>query len=489
MKVLIVEDERRAARAIGRMVNQHPAFSVAAMALNGQEAVAWLQENTADLVITDIRMPLMSGVQLMEILHRDHPNLPIVVLSGYSQFDYAKAALQSNAFDYLLKPVSQEDLFRVLNKVQVHLESRSQNHRRQLLQKALLGDAPTEETDLRVHIAVVRSGEPKSISMQDSFWNLPEQAIWLQQCFGSDDMVFTGLHNNERLLFLDSSQPVKLQIEQYYHKITAQSDLPIHLIYTQLALPPEEIHEAVKQLRLSLALRMRLFESQLFCVDDRQPLPEPKSSPLKDMHPDRAVEAICTQNRLRLSQSIRDMLTTAEEHGSLVTDVEAYLTSILGDARIAYQVAPSILSQTKMILQDAISSATDPEQCTEKLTNLLYGLLNTPTPKRSAHEVVDEIAQQIESSYHLPLSADALAKQYSITPAYLNKIFKQYKGVRPSEYLLNLRMERAREMLETMPDVLVKDVANSVGYSDPYYFSKVFNRTTGLWPTECQKKK
>ena len=73
-------------------------------------------------------------------------------------------------------------------------------------------------------------------------------------------------------------------------------------------------------------------------------------------------------------------------------------------------------------------------------------------------------------------------------PKYLNKVFRQYKGARPAEYLLDLRIRRARHMLETVPEILVKDVAASVGYSDHHYFSKVFHRATGLWPTEVQTK-
>ena len=83
---------------------------------------------------------------------------------------------------------------------------------------------------------------------------------------------------------------------------------------------------------------------------------------------------------------------------------------------------------------------------------------------------------------------EALARQYGFVPKYLNKVFRQYTGSRPSEYLLELRIQRAKHILETTPDIMVKDVAASVGYNDHHYFSKVFYRATGFWPTELQQK-
>ena len=112
-------------------------------------------------------------------------------------------------------------------------------------------------------------------------------------------------------------------------------------------------------------------------------------------------------------------------------------------------------------------------------------LVNDTTGK--APGTVEEIAQQMRASCHLPFNTEALAKQYGFMPRYLNKVFREQKGLRPMEFLLKLRMERAKFMLETVPDAMIKEVANSVGYTDPLYFSKMFKRETGLWPKEVQQ--
>jgi two-component system response regulator YesN len=106
-----------------------------------------------------------------------------------------------------------------------------------------------------------------------------------------------------------------------------------------------------------------------------------------------------------------------------------------------------------------------------------------------AHDLAEEIAEELEANYHRPFSAEPFLHRYKLSAAALNKLFRHHKGMRPAEYLLKLRMEKAKQLLETMPDALIKDIAAQVGYPDPHYFSKVFHQATGLWPTEYQKQK
>ena len=151
------------------------------------------------------------------------------------------------------------------------------------------------------------------------------------------------------------------------------------------------------------------------------------------------------------------------------------------------QISALQLQQAKAAIPEILDAASA-EDCVNRLMQVLRTLQSEPAARRDQREIVEEIARQLETDYHLPYSAEALARQYNFVPGYLTRIFKQYKGVRPSEYLFSVRIERAKAMLKANPDVLVKDVAASVGYSDPHYFSNLFKRATGHWPTEYQQK-
>ncbi len=486
MKVLIVEDERRAARAISHMVNQHPECTVVGMAGNGEEAMTYLRQMRVDLVLTDIRMPLMGGVQLMESIYQEFPSILIVVLSGYSQFDYAKAALQYRAFDYLLKPISQEDLFRMLDQAVETLSSRKRTKQQLLLQQALSGALQPKDADQLVHLGLVVCGQPDSAAQSTHLWLRPEQEQWLNQCFGRSAPVYTRISDNTLLFLFPFSSTLSEQITQYVQCLQQHTDYPIHLIYTRNTTTLSQVKELTQQLSQILLPQLTLFRSQFGSVDSFTA--GVRQTPPGNLLPERAADALLAQNREQLRTELQQTLSVISAGTGLLDDMLSYLLAILGDSRIAFQLSASQMEQTRRTAYQILLSAAEAGLCAEILADYLLQLNAAPTHKRSAAETVEEIAQYLETHYRQSQSVDLLARQFNLTPSYLNKIFKQIKGVRPTEYLLSIRMARARQILEASPNALVKDVANSVGYTDPNYFSKVFKRATGLWPTECQKK-
>ncbi len=87
-----------------------------------------------------------------------------------------------------------------------------------------------------------------------------------------------------------------------------------------------------------------------------------------------------------------------------------------------------------------------------------------------------------------PIDHQKLSDQFGLVPSYLSKIFSKSKGLSPAKYIVQLRVDTAKELLVEHPDMLAKDVAFVVGYSDPNYFSRIFKRETGLYPSEFREK-
>ena len=102
MKIVLVEDEAAARNGIGNMLRQHTQHELCAVAANGEQGFAYIQEMQPELVITDIRMPKMSGLQMMRSLKAAGCKAEFIILSGYSDFQYAQEALQLGACDYIL---------------------------------------------------------------------------------------------------------------------------------------------------------------------------------------------------------------------------------------------------------------------------------------------------------------------------------------------------------------------------------------------------
>ena len=242
-----------------------------------------------------------------------------------------------------------------------------------------------------------------------------------------------------------------------------------------------QLNAAAEQLRRLLNQKVCLFQSALIVANPGEPVRE--GALLRDLKPERAADAVCTQNAAALAQCLSQTLARSTRRA----DLWNYLSAVINDSRIAYSLSPARLNQVKAAMDELLVHAVDAESCIQALCGELLALLQEPEGKRSVSEIVEEIVQQMEANYHTAITVEALAKQYNFVPRYLNKVFKDQKGVRPMEYLLAIRIDRARAMLETKPDALVKDVAKSVGYSDPLYFSRIFKRETGLWPSEVQE--
>lgn len=115
-KALIVDDEPLMREYLGNNLNEiNKEWICEDTASDGVYAIQYLQHKTYDAVITDIKMPAMDGIELSKYLYSNHPNLPIIIITGYNEFEYARAAVKLNVFDYLLKPLRDEELSAALS--------------------------------------------------------------------------------------------------------------------------------------------------------------------------------------------------------------------------------------------------------------------------------------------------------------------------------------------------------------------------------------
>lgn len=121
--VLLVEDEMLLMQSLSRRIESLEAgFKVVCQASNGEDALKYLKKENIHLVMTDIRMPVMDGLALAKRIHEQYPHILTVILTGYADFDYAREAIRQGVFDYMLKPVTMEDLESTLAHVRLHLQ-------------------------------------------------------------------------------------------------------------------------------------------------------------------------------------------------------------------------------------------------------------------------------------------------------------------------------------------------------------------------------
>jgi AraC-like DNA-binding protein len=131
----------------------------------------------------------------------------------------------------------------------------------------------------------------------------------------------------------------------------------------------------------------------------------------------------------------------------------------------------------------ALSQSLSWNQLYERLSVLMEKLSGNK-PQSGSNDILRQIDEYINKNYAAHLNTQTLSRRFGFVPSYISKLFRQYKGMSPSEYLTHIRIEKARELIRSGIDVNVGDIASAVGFSDPSYFSRLFRKMTGLLPTE-----
>lgn len=126
--VMVIEDQYHFRKGLVKMIeDSHFNWSVISEASNGLDALKILEAHQPDLILTDIRMPVMDGIEFVTMLRQKYPKTMVIILSGYRDFEYAQAAIKLGVIDYLVKPCTEEDITQMLHKASVHLSSKGKS--------------------------------------------------------------------------------------------------------------------------------------------------------------------------------------------------------------------------------------------------------------------------------------------------------------------------------------------------------------------------
>jgi AraC-like DNA-binding protein len=137
----------------------------------------------------------------------------------------------------------------------------------------------------------------------------------------------------------------------------------------------------------------------------------------------------------------------------------------------------------------ALSQSLSWKQLYERLCDMMEKLSGNKPQQSGSGDILRQIDDYINKNFATHINTQTLSRRFGFVPSYISKLFKQYKGMSPSEYLTHVRIEKAKELIRSVSDVNVADIAAAVGFSDPSYFSRLFRRMTGLLPTEYRNNK
>lgn len=208
IQVMVVEDEPPVQRSICRKIEKiNPAFKVTAVADNGYTAIEILEKQDIDVMFVDINLPVLSGIEVLEYMNEKQIDVIPVVLSGYKDFEYVKAAFSNNVYDYLLKPLKDNDLKILLDRIMQICKKRDFEEKAQDLEKALTGFVGVEDRTRAYCMALLTLGYNGYSAGNDKDYGMLFQQLDISNKISTiipveSFWIVDGKQINEKIIFI-----------------------------------------------------------------------------------------------------------------------------------------------------------------------------------------------------------------------------------------------------------------------------------------------
>ncbi|HEY8498984.1 MAG TPA: AraC family transcriptional regulator [Clostridia bacterium] len=505
LTVLLADDEPSALRSLRYAVEKYcKGFEVVYCAKNGQEALDKAIHLQPDILITDIKMPLLDGIGLVEKVIRFCPSTSSVIVSGYQEFEYAKGAMRLGVVDYLLKPLDVAQLCTLLEKLRVSKLTDYYNKQVNILNKYVgdADDAHLEEKEMKRYFpfkgytaSLIRiNGLPSRFTAR----NIP---AWYDPAKNKENIidperykgvwVVNGRDDAECFIFRaeESNAPCLKELS-----LSAVSALSNAFYTITMAKDIFQLNECK-----TIARRLwRIIDNNLILgLSHIIDLPGNEDNILKGP----AVLDSIIQNRIaylvsgglfdELKNEIISLFNQWELRKCPQIRVEQYIRQIIG---IIARVVPSktaVNVELDILLDEALSLSTTFGELLENIWQIITEITLNHAEKGRIDTLAffKTIEEYVKQNLRQPLSLESVCSHIGISQTYLSRLFRKYTDMSFNKYITLHRIKEAKKLIDTYSNILVQDVAYAVGYDNPSYFSKVFREVVGVTPTEYALKK
>lgn len=469
-KVVVVDDETAIRNGIAKFINRFSDdFEVTETLEDGKDAIAYLSAHRADLIISDIKMSDIDGIELCKYVHERFPNTQMIVLSGYSDFGYAQQLMKSGVSLYLLKPLDKAKLLEALSKVKaqldekLHITKQIEKHnllinelKRIFFVDLIFGgfadenspmhrmalsefDNPDEKYCSVLKISrlpeldeYLKCSEKNAFSFISSFFALNNEKSF---CTYLDDDLFVVVSDDDNIDFLIDA--LKIWVTD-----TCKTDISVSVLYTCRGL-----------------LNLQSYSS---C----------NASSSDDANTTQRLKLIISYICYHMENEAVSLFSIFLKKSNLsISDIFNLLCGKIGDS---YHMNPS----------KYISAAENSDAgCIEAFKSFIddYYILS-----KDKNDLIIKIKAYISQNYMNNISLEVLSKVVYMHPAYLSHFFKQETGINFSDYLFDVRMLNATKLLSENK-YKINEISRLVGYNNYRYFLKQFKKYTSYTPHAYRK--
>ncbi len=523
LNIMIVDDEPKVLRGIRAIIERSGEnWSITGEFKNGVEALAAIINDKPDVIISDIKMPCMDGLELVERAKDIAPDLKFIILSGFPDFSYAQQAIRLETVDYILKPPDYRDIINNLKKVEFMLEEK-QNKLNEENELKYLKEIALNQTKDNLFTEIIYnnniSPHQKGLKFEcfhssfallvikldsfsfsvfhetaDSLNVLTNFRKVLQTAVYKRNGCIADLHDGSFccLINMNNTSPVYVQgvARELRNELCLNNTGSITLGISRCYNSPDKLNTAFKECLHILRNKVFYNKNSILLFEELNLKNSPEGYPVDIEH--KYVEALQFSN--------------FEKAQTLLTEIIDRITAISVDSTMfkGYIMEFAIVVM-RNLFEDRSSDKTKLPSTNEiynklsildnrnDITDLLISYTKTIADyfdernRPGCRKVIKDIKGYVTANYFNNISLRQIAKEFYMNESYLSDLFKKETGTSFSSYLSNVRIEQSKILLNQV-DLLTQDIAEMVGYNDSRYFMKVFKKIVGMTPSEYRER-
>lgn len=301
---------------------------------------------------------------------------------------------------------------------------------------------------------------------------------------GDEYIISRGHSMAERILVieLNGDNDIKRIVEEIFNELKNE-DIIVTIEY-KTNIKISEMYKIIGNLHEEITRKIILTKSQILCANNIQ---EVYSDPKYSKEQVEFIgECLKSGDLKRIKSSILEIFKIMEKRNSTQDEVLSFLDMIINYCYFNAVLIKRNISIVKKELYETINNFLDYDSVSDDIASVLFNITKSEREEVvKSPKFIDDIKEYLRLNYQKSITNTVLSKEFGFVPSYISRLFKQYnKGISPGEYLSNYRIEKAKKIMKEQPDLLVKEIADMVGFHDAYYFSKIFKKRTGMWPTK-----
>jgi len=510
MKVLIADDEALIREGLKLVVDWDKlGFTICGEASDGDETLKCILELEPDLVLLDIRMPNLQGTEIVQMARERNYKGHFIIISGFSDFKYAQAAIRYGVDYYLTKPIDEDELSQALTVVKAalhteHQQSDTMNQYREKAKSTILRDIILNINDLpsinyneinltasTYQVVIYENYNQENYNLTYSFAELMKVTNQ-----GSQAFEYIKIHQKDLILLKDNFAIERLHEFLRHYEVKPQKGSPLDSLfisYGRLVQRPEDIHFSYED-------ALNLINRRFFCEKNQHTIGYEQLSDLESpvyvitsQETTKYSEIICSYLQSYNHKALTEALSLLEHNlcqaKTDISSIKLFLTDIyLQIKQTIYHIYNTIdiPFPTNSWVIDYIESRYYLYEILLFFSEQFEMIMNAIGSSQT-DDVWDDIVQYINHNYKDNMKLESIAPLFGYNSSYLGKIFNQRMGENFNSYVDHVRINHSKKLL-LQKNLKIYEIAEKVGYNNVDYFHKKFKKYTGESPAEFRKK-